>query len=140
MPRSDSTSTAIVPAKNALSWGAIAGRDAPQAAVVPAAAGAAGAAGGMVTQEGRILKHGELRKVSRQEEIAAQYGLDAGNHYEAQGMNQIEAIDRVAEAWARHRFQKVERPEFHTAKEAVSTVAADLHNVGNLLGNLLFGD
>jgi hypothetical protein len=137
----ESKKDAIVPTAGALSWGAVTGR-APTTEIVPAAKPAAPVTtgDGMVTQEGRILHHGELRTVTRQEEIAARYGLDVHNDYERKGADQIEAIDRVAEAWAKHRFQRVERPEFHKANEAVNTVAADLHNVGSLIGNILFGD
>jgi hypothetical protein len=136
----ESKKDAIVPTAGALSWGAVTGRSAPTEIVQAPKAAVAVSADGMVSQDGRILKHGELRAVSRQEEIVAQYGLDVKDDYQRKGADQIEAIDRVAEAWARHRFQRVERPEFHNAKEAVNTVAADLHNVGSLIGNILFGD
>lgn len=134
MPSPTEPGTSIVPRGGALSWGGVTGR-APAPATAPQVTAA-----GNVTTTGRVLRAGELRATTKAEEIAATYGLDAGDAYQARGIDQIQGIDRLADAWAHHKATRVERPDFHTPKEALNTVGADLHNVGSLIGNILFGD
>lgn len=125
--------TEIVPAGGALSWGAVTGRTEAAPAVAETVAPG-------ISTSGRVLQAGELRKVTKAEEIAATYGLDPTDPWQQRGIDQIQGIDRVAGAWERHKERRLERPDYHTPREALTTAGTDLHNVGSLIGDLLFGD
>lgn len=126
-------SSAIVPASGPLSWGSITGKP------VAAPATVAGAPERTITIEGRVMKHGEMRQVTRGEEIAATYGLSQADPYESRTIDQIAAVDRIHEAWQKHLENHKERPDYHTGKEAIETVSTDVSNIASFLGNVLFG-
>ena len=125
MPRNE---TAIVPATGPLSWGAITAKvEAKKEAATQAVTG-------------RVLRHGEMRAVTREEEQAALYGLDAHDHYGARTVNQLVAMDKLAEAYARHKEKVIDRGNPTNAREAITTAGHDFHNAGSFLADLLFGE
>jgi hypothetical protein len=108
----------------------------------PAAALAPAPAQTLAPPPGAVLlpQKGDLRELTREEAVRARYSLDAHDSYHERAAFQIATLEMGQEVWEKVKRERIDRGELNTVKDARHMVEADLSNVGNLIGSLLFGD
>lgn len=131
MPHNEPATSIVPRTVHPLSWAGVTGREAIEVAPAPEP---------VKIKAVVATPIGELRQLTRAEGVAERYGFDHHDRYQEAAAMQIATLEHGQEVWERVKRERIERGEITDKASFQHAVEADFHNVGNLIGSLLFGD